>query len=150
MVRSPWPGRPPRPARRMAPRSVVARVISTGSYAARPGMRRRQSRRERCGCRQSGSRLTSHKVACPQGSRLHASLLVDACLGESARYPAAMLRGWFWPIFAVIVLLGAEFGVPWLVNSFSASGTSFPAPIADQAVYDPAGALSPETEAALE
>ena len=35
----------------------------------------------------------------------------DDRLGESARYPAAMLRGWFWPIFAVIVLLGAEFGV---------------------------------------
>ena len=66
------------------------------------------------------------------------------------RYPAAMLRGWFWPIFAVIVLLGAEFGVPWLVNSFSTSGTSFPAPVVDQAVYDPGGALSPETEAALE
>jgi uncharacterized membrane protein YgcG len=61
-----------------------------------------------------------------------------------------MLRGWFWPIFAVAVLIGAEFGVPWVVNSFSTSGTNFPAPAADQAVYDPAGALSSQTEADLE
>lgn len=61
-----------------------------------------------------------------------------------------MFRGWFWPLLAVALLIGAEFGLPLAVNSLSTSGTSLPAPVVDQSVYDPAGALSPQTEADLE
>ena len=61
-----------------------------------------------------------------------------------------MVRGGFWPGVAVALLLVFNFGVPWAVNSLSTSGATFPAPVVDQAVYDPAGALSPETEAVLE
>jgi uncharacterized membrane protein YgcG len=61
-----------------------------------------------------------------------------------------MPRGWVWPLIAVALLVGGRFGVPWLLTALSNTGATFPAPQVDTAVYDPAGALSPEAEAALE
>jgi uncharacterized membrane protein YgcG len=61
-----------------------------------------------------------------------------------------MLRRFSWPIVAVALLIGAQFIVPWVLSAFGGSGAAFPAPTADRSVYDPAGALSPQTEAALE
>jgi uncharacterized membrane protein YgcG len=61
-----------------------------------------------------------------------------------------VLRHFFWPIVAVALLIGAQFVLPWLLGTSSGSGLSFPAPIDGVRVYDPAGALSADAEAALE
>lgn len=61
-----------------------------------------------------------------------------------------MLRRFSWPIVGIGLLIGAQFIVPWVLSAFGGSGAAFPAPTVDRSVYDPAGALSPETEAALE
>jgi hypothetical protein len=61
-----------------------------------------------------------------------------------------MLRRFFWPILAIALLVGVEFIVPWALSAFGGSGTVFPAPTLDRSVYDPAGAVSSESEAALE
>jgi uncharacterized membrane protein YgcG len=61
-----------------------------------------------------------------------------------------MLRRFSWPIIAIALLIGLQFIVPWALNAFGGSGTAFPTATVDRSVYDPAGALSPETEAALE
>ena len=61
-----------------------------------------------------------------------------------------MPRGWFWPVVAVVLLVGGVLGVPWLLTSFGGSDATFRAPVVDTAVYDPAGALSAAVEADLE
>ncbi|MEP6469731.1 MAG: TPM domain-containing protein [Chloroflexota bacterium] len=61
-----------------------------------------------------------------------------------------MLRRFSWPIVGIALLIGAQFIVPWVLSAFGGSGAAFPAPTVDRSVYDPAGAVSPETEAALE
>jgi uncharacterized membrane protein YgcG len=61
-----------------------------------------------------------------------------------------MLRRLFWPIVLIALLGGVQFVVPWAVSAFGGSGAVFPAPTVDKSVYDPAGALSSQAEAALE
>ena len=61
-----------------------------------------------------------------------------------------MLRRFFWPIVAVGVLALSQFGLPFAIGAFGSSGLAFPDPVIDQAVYDQAGALDPQTEALLE
>ena len=61
-----------------------------------------------------------------------------------------MLRRFFWPIVAVGLLAFSQFGVPFAIGFLGGSDLAFPDPEIDQAVYDPASALTPETEAALE
>jgi uncharacterized membrane protein YgcG len=61
-----------------------------------------------------------------------------------------VLRGWFWPALGVALLVGGVLGVPWLLASFGGSGATFEPPTLNAAVYDPAGALTPEVEGALE
>jgi uncharacterized membrane protein YgcG len=61
-----------------------------------------------------------------------------------------MLRRFFWPIVAVGLLALSQFGLPFAIGFLGGSGEAFPDPVIDQAVYDPANALTPETEAALE
>src|SRR6188474_2626178 len=61
-----------------------------------------------------------------------------------------MLRRFFWPIIAIGLLALSQFGIPFAIGSLGSSGLAFPDPVTDQAVYDPAGALDPQTEAALE
>ncbi|HEX6473873.1 MAG TPA: TPM domain-containing protein [Candidatus Limnocylindria bacterium] len=61
-----------------------------------------------------------------------------------------MLRRFFWPIVAVVVLAISQFGLPFAIGFLGGSGLAFPDPVIDQAVYDTANALDPQTEAALE
>jgi uncharacterized membrane protein YgcG len=61
-----------------------------------------------------------------------------------------MLRRFFWPIVAIVLLVSVDFVVPWALSAFGGSGTAFPPPTLDRSVYDPAGAVSPETETELE
>jgi uncharacterized membrane protein YgcG len=65
-----------------------------------------------------------------------------------------MLRGVFrlsnWPFFAVALLLAGQLAIPWALNTFGGSGTTFPPPTTGVRVYDPAGALSPSDESQLE
>lgn len=61
-----------------------------------------------------------------------------------------MLRRFFWPIVAIGLLALSQFGLPFAIGSLGSSGIAFPDPVIDQAVYDPANALDPATEAALE
>jgi uncharacterized membrane protein YgcG len=61
-----------------------------------------------------------------------------------------MLRRFFWPIVAVVVLAISQFGVPFGIGFLGGSDLAFPDPVTDQAVYDTADALDPQTEAALE
>jgi uncharacterized membrane protein YgcG len=61
-----------------------------------------------------------------------------------------MLRRFFWPIVAIGLLALSQFGLPFALGALGSSGLTFPDPVTDQAVYDPAGALDPQTEAALE
>lgn len=61
-----------------------------------------------------------------------------------------MLRRLSWPIAFIALLSAAQFGLPWLIGAFGGSGMAFPEPVTGVAVYDPAGALPSETEAALE
>jgi uncharacterized membrane protein YgcG len=82
-----------------------------------------------------------------QGSRLHTRLPE---IGDWRVMLPPMLRRFFWPIVAVALLLSADFVVPWALSAFGGSGTAFPSPTTGRSVHDPAGALSSETEAALE
>jgi hypothetical protein len=59
------------------------------------------------------------------------------------------MRRWISGI-AVALLIGGAYGIPWAIQRFSTSDAVFPDPVENQAVYDPAGALTPEIEAALE
>ena len=59
------------------------------------------------------------------------------------------MRRWISGIAVALLVLGA-YGVPWAIQRFSTSDAVFPDPVENQAVYDPAAALSPEIEAALE
>ena len=43
-----------------------------------------------------------------------------------------------------------QFGLPFAIGNLGSSGLAFPDPVNDQAVYDPADALDPQTEAMLE
>ena len=61
-----------------------------------------------------------------------------------------MLRRFFWPIVAVGLLALSQFGLPFAIGALGSSGLTFPDPVIDQAVYDPANALDPQTEALLE
>ncbi|HEY7847546.1 MAG TPA: TPM domain-containing protein [Candidatus Limnocylindria bacterium] len=61
-----------------------------------------------------------------------------------------MLRRFFWPIVAVVLLAALHFGLPFGISLLGGSDLAFPDPVTDQAVYDPADALDPETEALLE
>ncbi len=61
-----------------------------------------------------------------------------------------MLRRFFWPIVAVGLLALSQFGLPFAIGNLGSSGLAFPDPVNDQAVYDPANALDPQTEAMLE
>jgi uncharacterized membrane protein YgcG len=61
-----------------------------------------------------------------------------------------MLRRFFWPIVAITLLIGVDFVVPWALSAFGGSGAAYPPPGLDRSVYDPAGAVSPQTEAELE
>ncbi|HEY8177052.1 MAG TPA: TPM domain-containing protein, partial [Candidatus Limnocylindria bacterium] len=61
-----------------------------------------------------------------------------------------MLRRFIVPIAAVGLLALSQFGLPFAIGSLGSSGLSFPDPVVDQSVYDPANALDPPTEAALE
>ena len=61
-----------------------------------------------------------------------------------------MLRRFIVPIAAVGLLALSQFGLPFAIGAFGSSGLAFPDPVIDQAVYDPAGALDPQTEASLE
>ena len=61
-----------------------------------------------------------------------------------------MLRRFIVPIAAVGLLALSQFGLPFAIGSLGSSGLSFPDPVVDEAVYDPANALDPQTEEALE
>ena len=61
-----------------------------------------------------------------------------------------MLRRFFWPIVAVGLLALSQFGIPFGLGFLGGSDLAFPDPVNNQAVYDPAGALTPGTEAVLE
>ena len=85
-----------------------------------------------------------------EGAGRKSSLAAGRGAGESARYPAPVLRGWFWPALAVALLVGGVLGVPWLLAASGGTGAAFPAPTLDVAVYDPAGAVTADVEAGLE
>ena len=61
-----------------------------------------------------------------------------------------MFRWSNWWVIAIALLLAAQLGIPWLLGMFGGSAHQFPAPITDVSVYDPAGALGSDAEAALE
>jgi hypothetical protein len=61
-----------------------------------------------------------------------------------------VLRRFFWPIIGIALLVSVDFVVPWALSAFGGSEAAFPAPKLDRSVYDPANALSPETESELE
>ncbi|MGH2455107.1 MAG: TPM domain-containing protein [Candidatus Limnocylindria bacterium] len=60
-----------------------------------------------------------------------------------------MMRWTFSTMAAVALVVGALV-VPQVVGSLGAGTSSFPDPVEGRAVYDPAGAVSPPVEAALE
>jgi uncharacterized membrane protein YgcG len=65
-----------------------------------------------------------------------------------------MLRNVFrwsnWWVIAIVLVLGAQVGVPWLVGLFGGTQLTFPEPVFNVSVYDPAGSLTDSEEAALE
>jgi uncharacterized membrane protein YgcG len=71
-------------------------------------------------------------------------------MANRGRYPADVLRGWFWPLLAVALLVGGVLGVPWLLTAVGGTGTAFPQPVVDVTVYDTAGALGADVEDQLE
>jgi len=61
-----------------------------------------------------------------------------------------IMRRWLGPGVWVAILVVAVFVVPNVLQAVAAQAASFPDPIEGQAVYDPAGALEPGIEEALE
>jgi uncharacterized membrane protein YgcG len=60
------------------------------------------------------------------------------------------MRRWISTGTAVVVVVLLALVVPWVIGMLNVGATRFPDPATGQAVYDPAGALEPGIEAALE
>jgi uncharacterized membrane protein YgcG len=96
----------------------------------------------------NGAGWPHESLACFRPSTLRASFDEGSWLGR-AMLPL-MLRRLPLPLLLIALLAGIQFVVPWALGAFGGSGHAFPPPTVDRSVYDPAGALSSEAEAALE